>query len=61
MLGHRSEVRRPTAAPDGRFPFLEKLVSRNTSNPRHIHGGKYAESRLCQETIKTATAKVKRD
>lgn len=49
MSGHRSEVRRPPAAPDGPFPFLEKIVSRNTSNPRHIDSGEYAESQLCQE------------
>lgn len=61
MSGHRSEVRGPTATPDGPFPFLEKIVSRNTSNPRHINRGVYAESRLCQETISVATAKVKRD
>lgn len=61
MSGHRSDVRGPTAAPDGPFPFLEKIVSRNTSNPRHSDRGEYAESRLCQETIRVATAKVKRD
>lgn len=47
----RSEVRGPTAAPDGPFPFLAKIVSRNTSNPRHIDRGEYVESLFCQETI----------
>lgn len=61
MSGHRSEVRGLSAAPDGPFPFLEKTVSRNVSNPRHIGWRKHAASRLCQETIRMATAKVRRD
>ena len=32
---HRSEVKRAIAAPDGTFPLLEKMVSRNPLSPRH--------------------------
>lgn len=61
MSGHRTDVRRSSAPPDGPFLFLGKMVSRNVSNPRHIDGRKHAESRLCQETVGMATEKVKSD